>query len=149
MCIGKRFCKSTCESFDILSQNTHTMGQSRCRENSPENQYGADGDGGEGAIPNPRFLRSSSTGHSFARMERRNFTNYRLDQQRLQIRELHFDKFPTPQTFSCWKRRFKTEVCSCPKFQYEGCVMEQRSRDGYLSGRFKNFAIHFMSYSFS
>ena len=43
--------------------------------------------------------------------------NYGADQQRLQISDLHFDKFPTPATFACWKIRFKTEVCSgsnCP-----------------------------------
>ena len=32
------------------------------------------------------------------------------DQQRLQVSHLHFDKFPTPATFACWKIRFKTEV---------------------------------------
>ena len=36
--------------------------------------------------------------------------NYGADQQRLQISDLHFDKFPTPATFACWKIRFKTEV---------------------------------------
>ena len=35
------------------------------------------------------------------------------DQQRLHILDLHFDKFPTPATFACWKRRFKTEGCTC------------------------------------
>ena len=29
------------------------------------------------------------------------------DQQRLQISDLHFDKFPTPATFACWKIRFQ------------------------------------------
>ena len=29
--------------------------------------------------------------------------DYGADQQRLQISELHFDKFPTPTTFACWK----------------------------------------------
>ena len=38
--------------------------------------------------------------------------NYGADQQRLQISDLHFDKFPTPATFACWKIRFKTEVCT-------------------------------------
>ena len=37
--------------------------------------------------------------------------NYGTDQQRLQISDLHFDKFSTPATFACWKIRFKTEVC--------------------------------------
>ena len=39
--------------------------------------------------------------------------NYGADQQRLQISDPHFDKFPTPATFACWKIRFKTEVCTC------------------------------------
>ena len=41
------------------------------------------------------------------------------DQQRLQISDLHFDKFPTPATFACWKIRFKTEVCTCSPFPTE------------------------------
>ena len=50
---------------------------------------------------------------------RRLFKNYGADQQRLQISDLHFDKFPTPATFSCWKIRFKTEVCTCSQFPTE------------------------------
>ena len=42
--------------------------------------------------------------------------NYGADQQRLQISDLHFDQFPTPATFACWKIRFKTEVCICSQF---------------------------------
>ena len=49
--------------------------------------------------------------------------NYGADQQRLQISDLHFDKFPSPATFACWKIRFKTEVCTCSQ-------MDQRSGDG-------------------
>ena len=45
--------------------------------------------------------------------------NYRADQQRLQISDFHFDKFPTPATFACWKIRFKTEVCTCSQFRTE------------------------------
>ena len=45
--------------------------------------------------------------------------NYGADQQRLQISDLHFDKFPTPATFACWKIRFKTEVCACSEFPTE------------------------------
>ena len=45
--------------------------------------------------------------------------NYGADQQRLQISGLHFDKFPTPATFACWKIRFKTEVCTCSQFPTE------------------------------
>ena len=42
--------------------------------------------------------------------------NYGADQQRLQISDRHFDKFPTPATYACWKIRFKTEVCTCSQF---------------------------------
>ena len=45
--------------------------------------------------------------------------NYGADQERLQISDLHFDKFPTPATFACWKIRFKTEVCTCSQFPTE------------------------------
>ena len=44
---------------------------------------------------------------------------YGADQQRLQISDLHFDKFPTPATFACWKIRFKTEVCTCSQLPTE------------------------------
>ena len=45
--------------------------------------------------------------------------NYGADQQRLQISDLHFDKFPAPATFARWKTRFKTEVCTCSQFPTE------------------------------
>ena len=45
--------------------------------------------------------------------------NCRADQQRLQISNLHFDKYPTPATFAFWKIRFKTEVCTCSQFPTE------------------------------
>ena len=45
--------------------------------------------------------------------------NSGADQQRLQISDLHFDKFTTPSTFACWKIRFKTEVCTCSQFPTE------------------------------
>ena len=53
--------------------------------------------------------------------------NYGADQQRLQISDLHFDKFPTPATFACWKIRFKTEVCTCSQFPTGSDAMDQRS----------------------
>ena len=48
--------------------------------------------------------------------------DYGADQQRLQISDLHFDKFPTPATFACWKIRFKTEVCTCSQFPTEALL---------------------------
>ena len=56
--------------------------------------------------------------------------NYGADQQRLQISDLHFDKFPTPATFACWKIRFKTEECTCSQFLHGSFAMDQRSGDG-------------------
>ena len=43
--------------------------------------------------------------------------HYGADQQRLQISDLHFDKFTSPATFACI--RFKTEVCTCSQFPSE------------------------------
>ena len=34
----------------------------------------------------------------------------------------HFDKFPTPATFACWKIIFKTEVCTCSQFHTEAML---------------------------
>ena len=48
--------------------------------------------------------------------------NYGADQQRLQISNLHFDKFTTPATFACLKIRFKTEVCICSQVLTEGVL---------------------------
>ena len=48
--------------------------------------------------------------------------NYGADQQRLQISDLHFDKFPNPATFACWKIRFKTEVRTCSQFPTEAML---------------------------
>ena len=48
--------------------------------------------------------------------------NYGADQQRLQISDLHFDKFPTPATFACWKIRFKTAVCTCSQCPTEAML---------------------------
>ena len=48
--------------------------------------------------------------------------NYGADQQRLQISDPHFDKFPNPATFACWKVRFKTEVCTCSQLPTEAML---------------------------
>ena len=77
-----------------------------------------DGDGGKGEIPKPRFLRSSSTGNSFHSMKGKNFKICGVDQQRLLIPEPHFDKFPTPQTSSCWKIRFTATRCNAYHFPH-------------------------------
>ena len=73
-------------------------------------------------VLNPRFQTGPSAGNSFDPKEGRFSKNYGEDQQRLQISELHFDKFPTPTTFACWKIRFKTEVCTCSQFPMEAML---------------------------
>ena len=54
--------------------------------------------------------------------EGRSFKNCGADQQRLQISDPHFDKFPTSATFACWKKRFKTEVCTCSQCPTEAML---------------------------
>ena len=65
-------------------------------------------------IPIPFFARRPSTMNSFSPAM--------VDQQRLHILELHFDKFPTLSTFSCWKITFKNQVCSCSDFPSEAML---------------------------
>ena len=48
--------------------------------------------------------------------------NYGADQQRLQISDLHFDKFSTPATLACWRIRFKTGVCTCSRYPPEAML---------------------------
>ena len=69
----------------------------------------------------PRFQAGPSAEDSFDPTEGSFFKDYGADQQRLQISELHFDKFPTP-TLACWKIRFKTEVCTRSQFLTEAML---------------------------
>ena len=48
--------------------------------------------------------------------------NYGADQQRLQISDLHFDKFRSPAMFACWKIRFKSEARTCSQFPTEAML---------------------------
>ena len=75
----------------------------------------------ENQIPaqDQRCQSGPSARNSFHPNEGRFSKDYGADQQRLQISELHFDKFPSPATFACWKIRFKTEVCICSQFHTE------------------------------
>ena len=67
--------------------------------------------------------------------------NYGADQQRLQISDLQFDKFPTPATFACWKIRFKTEVCTCSQFPTEAMHWIKEVEMGDSVDEFKVFVI--------
>ena len=66
-----------------------------------------------------RYQFGPSAKNSVIPSEGDSLENYGADHQRLQISDLHFDTFPTPALFACWKIRFKTEVCTCSKFPTE------------------------------
>ena len=63
-----------------------------------------------------------SARNSFDPKEGRFSKDCGADQQRQQMSELHFDKFPTSTTFACWKFRFKTEVCTCSQLPTEAVI---------------------------
>ena len=73
-------------------------------------------------VQDQRCQSGPSAKNSFILSEGDSSKNYGADQQRLQIADLHFDKFTTPATFACWKIRFKTEVCTCPQFPTEALL---------------------------
>ena len=68
---------------------------------------------------NPRCQSGPSARNSVIPKDGRFSKDYGADHQRPQISDLHFDKFPTPATFACWKIKFKTEVCTCSQFPTE------------------------------
>ena len=70
----------------------------------------------------PRCQSEPSAGNSFDPSEGRFSKDFGADQQRLQISDLRFDKFPTPTTSACWNIRFKTEVCTCSQFPTEAML---------------------------
>ena len=48
--------------------------------------------------------------------------NSMAGQQRQQIPELQFDKFPNPQMFLVWKIRFKNQLTTCSDFPSEAML---------------------------
>ena len=97
-------------------------------------------------IPVPIFARRPSTVNSFSPAEIPQ--NLMAAQQRLQISELHFDKLPTPSTFSCGKITFTTQVSSCSGFpseamlwikEVEMVVDDFESSRSYKGTQFPNF----------
>ena len=56
--------------------------------------------------------------------------NYGADQQRLQISDLHFDKFPTPATFACWEDEVQDRGMYLFTIFYGGDAMDQGSGVG-------------------
>ena len=65
-------------------------------------------------IPMPISARRSSTMSSLIPVEFPQ--NSMVGQQRQQISELQFDKFPNPQCFLVWRIRFKNQATTCSDF---------------------------------
>ena len=78
------------------------------------------------AIPTPRFVRKLSAWNLPSHTQGAYSQNCMVDQPRNQVSEMHFDKFPDPSTFQCWKTSFKTEVCSFSGFP-TGADLKPRS----------------------
>ena len=106
---GNIFCKSSRVFFSTLSAGIESMGKQRSEpiHSSHGNQTPVQ-DLRCQSGPSAKDLAILSGGDSSK--------NYGADQQRLHISDLYFDKFPAPATFACWKKRFKTEVCTCSQF---------------------------------
>ena len=123
-CIGNRYCKSNGVFFSTLSARfepvdlqcirTHIT---TCDEVKAKHQF-----------RNRDASQGPSARNSVIPSEGRFFKNYGADQQRLQISDPHFDKFPTPATFACWKTRFKTEVCACSQIPTEALLWIKKWR---------------------
>ena len=73
-------------------------------------------------VQDQRCQSGPSAKNSFILGEGDSSNDYGADQQRLQISDLHFDTFPTPATFACWKIRCKTEVCTCSQYPMEAML---------------------------
>ena len=68
--------------------------------------------------------------------------NYGADQQRLQISDLHFDKFPTPATFCLLEDKVQDRGMYLFTISYGSDAMDQGSGVGRFSGRFEIFVIY-------
>ena len=116
-CIGKRFCRSSCVFYSTLPAGIESMEiqayqnrfthqrrrrmrikhQFRIRDASPDRQ------------PKIQSL--------LVREILQRLTEQTNNDRTFFV--FHFDKFPTPATFTCWKMRFKIEVCTCSQFLLE------------------------------
>ena len=74
----------------------------------------------QGTIPMPTLATKPLTPSSAIPVELQQ--NYMVGEQRQQISELQFDKFPNPQAFLVWKIRFKNQVTTCYDFPSEGML---------------------------
>ena len=108
---GNFFCKSRCVIFSTLSTGIESM-EFQYRRAASFVHLGEEWESNTSS-------RSEMPVRTVSQKFSHSSTNYGADQQRLQITDPHFDKFPTPATFACWKIRLKTEVCTCSQFPTE------------------------------
>ena len=118
---GKRFCKSisTLDSPRDYSQRIQCDDVRRNREAVPEAErtktsHTSEDRQNQGTIPMPTFAPRPLTTSSTIPVQLPQ--NCMVGQQRQQISELQFDKFPHPHFFLIWKIRFKTQVTTCSDF---------------------------------
>ena len=117
--IGKRFCKSTCIFISTLSPRIASM-EFMERRAAPFIHSGKEW---KANTESRSEMPVRTVSQKYSHLQWRNSPkNNGADQQRLQISDPHFDKFPTPATFACWKIRFKTEVCTCSQFPTEAML---------------------------
>ena len=74
----------------------------------------------------PTFARIPPTMSSFTPVDIPQSST--VGQQRQQISELQFDKFPTPSSFLCWKISFRNQVVTCSDFPRKRCYGSKRWR---------------------
>ena len=113
---GNVFCRSSCVFYSTLPAGIASMEFSYVE---PIHSSRAGKNENQTPVQDQRCQSGPSANPSFNLSEGDSSKNKGADQQRLQISDLHFDKFPTPATFACWKIRFKTEVCTCSQFPTE------------------------------
>ena len=102
---------STFDSPRDYSQRIQSDDVQRNREAVPE---AGEDRLNQGTIPMPIFATRPLTTSSKNPVDIPQ--NYVVGQQRQQISELQFDKFPIPQSSLVWKIRFKTQVTTCSDF---------------------------------
>ena len=74
------------------------------------------------AIFTPRLARKFSTRNPPSHADGVYPQNSMVEQPRNQVSVMHFDKFPDPSKFQCWKTSFKTEACSCCGYPSEAML---------------------------
>ena len=141
---GNQF--STLNSPRDHHQGIHPCAPQRERESVPQatrsgTPIARDDKQNRGIIPMPTFAGRPSTMSSSILVEFPH--NLLVGQQRQQISELQFDKFPTPHSYLCWKIKIQKSNDYLFWFSIGGYVMDQRSRDGRFIWGIKILAIKY------